>query len=158
MHLGKYYPFHPRYWCTEAWFWPGFVPWKMLGQTVATNAPPWDVVGTWYPTTSDVGNPSTDAKKIEYHWTMFPPNGDGDLVLTLDLAEYSGLKYARWKLEYIPTAGPILVAFLFQPFPQRLIDATGVQLWSTEDPTIPPDGPTFVFGPATYAEGGSPYP
>jgi hypothetical protein len=157
MHRGRPYPYHPLYWSTEAWFWRGFVPWKLKVTQLGTSFFPWD---QWYatsPVISFEGEAPGDAKRMDYVADV----GDGThyrrLIISLDKVDIGPTSYARWRMTMTDGGPGWCTAYALQPFPQRVVF---VDSWDYTLPTPPytcPTVPLIQCEPATYAEGGSPY-
>lgn len=157
MHKGRTYPFLPRYWATEAWFWPGFVPWRFLLHTTGPLTPPWNAIPTGIDLLSDAGDSSTNIKQPAW---AFDASHDGftcllDLVLD-KITDITG-SYARWRL-FISNGGPAwAVGIALQPYPQYVVNLPRFDFSLPTPPYTSPAGPLISVRPATYAEGGSPW-
>jgi hypothetical protein len=158
MHKGRPYPFHPSYWSTEAWFYHGFMPWKMFGDVTGSLMPPWNALDPSWSGISDPGIVNSDRTIIRYHFDITPPSFATDLDVNCELSIISGTKWARWRA-YIGDGGPAWSeAILLQDFPQRVVLADGFDFALPAPPYTSAAGPPLRFRPATYAEGGSPWP
>lgn len=157
MHRGRSYPFYPDYWATEAWFWPGFVPWKIRASLPIAASPPWDPLGYPFDAVSDAGVVVSDRTQISYHWSLIPPATATDLEVSLEMITVSDVQYARWKAKLLSGMIEVADAWLYQDFPQRVV-STGGNLWNlVNSPVLIPPFLNLVCLPATYAEGGSPW-
>lgn len=158
MHVHRPYPFHPTYWATECFFWPGFVPWKMFGELQGPPPPEFPCVDFPWQGVSDPGEVVPDATQIIYR---FPISGSGcadELKLSLEQISKDGKLWARWKI--ITNLAGILTAsaWLYQPNPQRNV-ATGAQFFNVLDQVDPTSHLVpMAFHPSTFADGGSPFP
>lgn len=159
MHKGHRYPFHPFFFSTEAWFWPGYVPWKMRLNVIGSPGPPWDALVDAQVVFSEAGIPSTGFQVIEYHfWLPQPPDLVSEAYLRMFKDEIDGVKYAVWEFSLFDGTSRYPTAWYFDSFPQRVVQRSGNPWWMTYDPLSIPTGPNFQFRPANYAEGGSPWP
>lgn len=158
MHLGRSYPWHPVYWATEACFWPGFVGWKMRTYIDAQSAYPWSILQTPFNEASDAGTVSSDAKTIYYHWSLSASAPATDLELSLNLAEYLGTKYTRYQWRLYNSLIVIAYAFKWNPFPTTSWGFSGLPPQDQDHPGPGTQGYNMQALPATYAEGGSPFP
>jgi hypothetical protein len=157
-HNGRHYPFLPQYWAGRAWFWPGFVPWKLHGQTVGVLLPPWDAIGSGWSGLSSPGVPSTD--RSECYWD-FAGAGPPPWSFRITLRR-SGLLPALWQAEWeavMPSTGlPSADAIADQVYPQTTVFLPAFASFVGFPPYNSGIGPNLSFRPASYAEGGSPYP
>lgn len=157
MHKGLRYPFHPEYQSTEAWFWPGFLPWRMHGRSLADAAQPWDHVPTGWTGVSDAGVPSNDRTWVDY---TFPAVLGGlTAAFKLTVLRTGTLPHflATWKIR-IPATGTMWAdATLIQTYPQRIVFASGFIDFMGHAGYGGGLGPFLEFKPATYAQGGSPW-
>jgi hypothetical protein len=156
MHKGRAYPYHPTFWATEAWFWPGFVPWKMTLSVFNNSDPPWGILTAGYGEVSQPGIPSPIPKTIEYHFTAHAPAYG--LILKLNRFTLSGVDYARWFLQIVSGVGVWSTAVHLQDYPQRIIfnRSWPIVIGSIPYPVMGP--PRYQFTPSLYTEGGSPWP
>jgi len=158
MHKGKYYPYHPIYYATEGWFWPGYVPWKMFFFSIQSPAPPrWDVIPVGYQSVSAPGVTSSNDRIITYEFPGVIGTQFGAIVLEMFMKSYSGVKYCVWHALCYQLAYPPSEAWNFQLFPSTQPNTGNTLWWVTEDPMIPPDGFLMSIELANYAQGGSPY-
>lgn len=157
MHKGRIYPYTPKYWATEGWFWPGFVPWKMDGEILVPG-----IVWNPYVSAQILGpsNPSTVAlngKSVRYSWNLSPPDIATSIAVSLSKQHYTQGDYCRWQI--VLTQGAVVLdrVYQFQPFPQYSVFTTS-DLWTNVDnPDGVTGGPQVLFGPSNYADGGSPW-
>jgi len=157
MHRGRTYPFAPKYWATEAWFWPGFVPWKMHAFYNGFDGPPWDFIPIGWQQNSEEVFFTPDMKEAVYVWFFagLPPLYG--MAVTLVRDDSFGFAQARFAVTLTDTAGLISEAYDYQAFPQRTVQCGGFSS-STPYPPYTYDGTvSMVFRPSTYAEGGSPW-
>lgn len=157
MHRGRVHPYHPTYWGTEAWFWPGFVPWK-LHLLMGTGAvPPWDVIPEGHMAVSLAGTHDSAPKEMRYHWDL-NTDPQARLDVLLDKWQFGGRIYARWRA-IIEAYGVVYTATAtaLQSYPQRIvsIDRFDDSLDVVHGIVVP--GPPLILRPATYGQGGSPY-
>lgn len=156
-HIGRPYPYHPEYWATEAWFYRGFVPWKLTAEPEFPIPPFFGcVVGAFIPP-SGPGETTGDAKKIKY---TFVADGEclvTQMEVTLEAISPGVGGSARWNLKSYYWDGSFETQFLDQPYPQRVV----LSPWFTMTVPNPDVGPSLLmlvrFHPATYDEGGSPF-
>lgn len=158
MHAGRPYPYHPEYWATEAWFYRGFVPFKLKGTLTATANPPWNIMPPGWTGVSDPGVTSMGGKEITYEFAVFPPGAFPQLLVTMDKHILGSDSKARWRCTLSGSGGPWATAVLLQPFPQRVVLANGFDYSLPAPPYTSAVGPPLRFEPADYDEGGSPWP
>ena len=156
-HRGRTYPYHPDLYATEAWFWPGFCPWKLYGEATAELFPPWVLIPPTWTGVSEAGVTSTDYKVISYRFSIpltVPPLY---FKVSMQLRGLRPDRKAHWKI-FLPDPGPhYAVAWLNQSYPQRVVSCGGFPFFLPAPPYTPDTGPALMFRPATYAEGGSPW-
>lgn len=157
-HDGRHYPFCVEYWATEGWFWPGFVPYKLVGLALPPLNPPWNVLLIGWTGVSDPVQVSTDVKTVSY--TFHPTGSMGGLVLVVSLDKIGVLesRQCRWRATIGDGVSWWATAYLMQDYPQYAVAANGFDYSLPSPPYTSDDGPNLQFRPATYAEGGSPYP
>lgn len=158
MHVGKSYPYHPNFWTAPAWFWPGWIPWKMHGTLSEPAGPPFSVMPFPWSAISTPGEASDDGTFVDYTLRLIEGEEFPYLALTLDRHEILGEPYARWRCQLRDGAGSWGTAFLLQSFPQKTIFCPGFEYVVPTPPYTGSAGPKIVFRPATFAEGGSPFP
>ncbi len=158
MHAGRQYPYHPDYWSTEAWFWRGHVPFKLHAETTDVTVPPFSIIPFPWSALSDPGQPSDDRKSITYEIAVFPPAAYPALIVTMDLLKSEPEWQARWRATLRDGGGAWGTAFLLQPYPQRVVLAERFDYVVPSPPYTGSQGPPIKLRPATYAEGGSPWP
>lgn len=158
MHRGNPYPRHPTYWGTEAWFWPGFPPWKMRLDVTINPGEPWDEIPANFGGVSFPGY--HDPKPLIMAYDFLIVAGSPPLTLRV-LMERIGNRpnyRAQWRCELGYNWTSIAsTAYLVQSYPQSAVDAL---LFTYCEPVAPYTytGPvSLAIRPATYAEGGSPY-
>lgn len=157
MHRGKSYPYHPAYWSAPAWFWPGFLPWRMVVEVASTNDPPWDQWATYGPTLQLPGVPSDDYGQMVYNFFMNPMYGNYTLKIFLDRAGDHPNYSARWTAKLWQSNILLATAYAFQNYPQTRV---GIIAWDRtvpEPPYTSTAGPIITCRPASYEEGGSPW-
>lgn len=158
MHVHKPYPFHPTYWATECWFWPGFLPWKIKAQLAAGQPDDWSGMNTPYSGISEPGTHVSDATQMIYRFG--PPIGIGadEMLISLEQIFKDGIDRCRWKAVLRFTGVIVASAWLYQDKPQRVV-STGVQNFNLAD-QVSPTFETLALRVqvATFADGGSPYP
>lgn len=157
MHSGRPYPYHPSYWATEAWFYRGFVPFKLHAETTGACAPPFSIVPYPWNALSDPGTVSPDCKVITYEIAIFPPDAYPALIVSMDLLVIDGDRKARWRATLRDGGGAWGTAFALQTYPQRLVLVDGFDYVVPAPPYTGAQGPPIKLRPATYAEGGSPW-
>lgn len=158
MHAGKLYPYHPNYWATEAWFWRGEVPFKMHGRCFAEPTAGWTLVPLGWEGVSDPGVPSSDSKYIEYEFAIDPPGAFPSLLVRLEKSSLNGEAKAMWRVQLVGSGGVIDTAWRFQAFPQYEVFCSGLTTWTPPAPPSAGQAVPLEFRPATYAEGGTPWP
>lgn len=157
MHKGRPYPYHPFYWSTEAWFYRGFVPWKLVGE---------DLAGTWgYPfdhfhfanggEVSAEGIADPDYKVITY--TFVQEGNPATLRVLLDKFMDGATPKARWRTAIAWDGITRGTAYLLQTYPQRVVLGEGCDMVICPPPSAAEGKPNYRFSPATYSQGGSPY-
>lgn len=157
MHAGRHYPYHPSYWATEAWYWPGFVPFKLRGELNCAPFGFWTQIPLNWTGVSDPGVTSADCKTITYEFAIDPPGAYPQLLVTLEKVILAGQFKARWKVDLNDALGTLDTCWAWQSYPQLAVYVNG--LTDAEPPLPPSAGNTICleFRPATYAEGGSPW-
>lgn len=157
-HKGRPYPFHPSYWSTEAWFYPGFVPWKMIAEQVGGLRPFFGCSFGSPDPISEPGVPSYDSTSIEYD---FEPVNDCLVIffqLTLLKVGSGTSSKAAWVLVSIYWDHTSEYQIMEQDYPQRVVLSPAFLL-SIPNPDVGPTIFQYVqFSPADYEKGGSPYP
>jgi len=156
-HRGRTYPYHPSSWATEAWFWPGLMPWKLYGQNLAVELPPWSpwILPGWTGVSS-VGIPTADAKIITYDFPVTAPL-TGGITVTCKRAIGAEGPVARWTISIDDSGHLFGRATLDQTFPQTIVFCPGFVDFDGFMGYGGGLGPFIEFRPATYAEGGSPW-
>ena len=158
MHKGRWYPFHPNYWSAPAWFWPGFVPWKLRAVDVPIGVTMFGCPAGTPIVISDPGIPSDDSMVIDYFIPLAGGCAMHWLGVTMERVGGLGSFEARWTVGTEYWDGSREYQSMNQEYPQREVLSPVFSF------TIPPMevGPPIVvhprFFPATYAEGGSPWP
>lgn len=158
MHVGKSYPYHPSFWGAPAWFWPGFIPWKMHGVLSEPCLPPFNIMPYPWENVSTPGEVSADGSYVDYTLRLFEGEEFPYLALTLDKVVILGEPKARWRCSLRDGQGSWGTAFLIQDYPQRQVLCPGFQYVVPAPPYTGSAGPKIVFRPATYDEGGTPFP
>lgn len=158
MHKGNPYPYHPTYWATRAWFYRGFVPWKLKGTMTDEGCPPWNIIPEGWTGISDPGVIELNGEAVTYEFAIDPPNAYPNLYVTLDFSIVGNERKARWRCTVGSGGVGWATGFLFQEFPQRVVYANGFEYSLPAPPYTCDDGPPLRFEPATYADGGSPWP
>jgi hypothetical protein len=157
MHRGRTYPYHPTYWATEAWFWPGYLPWKMHFKMGTGAESPWDQIDEGYEAVSGIGQHNPRPNELFYSiplsLSLFP-----NLLLVVDKWIFAGVPYARWRCGLIEY-GPVEVssALALQTFPQRIVAINKFDSCLSVQPYTSTAGPPLIFRPASYAQGNSPW-
>jgi hypothetical protein len=157
-HDGRHYPYLPFYWATEAWFWPGFVPWRMIVEQLDTTPPFWgcSLVSSIPPSLPGATNP--DCTEVSYQF-----ESDGFCLvsgfnLTMRRTGVPGAFKAVWNVQSFYWDGSSETQDLEQSYPQRVVESPAFVI---HVPSLDP-GPAIRmrghFLPANYEEGGSPYP
>jgi hypothetical protein len=156
-HVGRPYPFHPIYWATEAWFYPGFVPWKLGGDMGFTLIPPWNLVPDGWIGVSKAGEPSADRKTMTYLFDVVPDDDSLQIKVAMQWQDHPMKFYARWDVWLLLRGAWLIHQWENQQFPQRQVE---VSEWVAAE-KHPPLGPGFpgplAFWAADYAEGGTPF-
>lgn len=157
MHKGRPYPYAPTYWATECFFWPGYLPWKMVASIVSTGGP-WAPLGNHMDVLSSAqASDASDNTQVQYGW---PPGvlGTGKrLIISVEQIEVSGRNYARWLATYRNPTIVVASASCWQIAPLYAVSVP-LQPWVIGLPMTGPAGVSITLRPATYAEGGSPWP
>jgi hypothetical protein len=158
MHAGRSYPYLPDYWATEAWFWPGFVPWKLRGSIAVAGPPLWNLLLVPWDAVSMPGMTVPDRTQVIYQFPLASMPGVTDLFVSMEMIATGGKDYGRWKAVLQNGSIQLAFAWLYQPKPQRTVN-TLPDVFNTAN-VVPPTVPQLqlVCRPATYAEGGSPWP
>jgi hypothetical protein len=155
MHAGRGYAYHPTFWATEAWFWPGFVPWKLRFNAHNNSQPPWSIYPAGYGEISQPGVVSADGHVIRYEFTAHILLYG--LIVTLEKRTALGVDFARWRCELVSGAITWGIAVNPQPYPQRLVfNRFWPFIFGT--PAYPtPAAPNYQFDCPTWPESGSPW-
>lgn len=155
MHKGRIYPFHPVYWATEGWMWPGYVPWKLGLEVFATPLPPWNLYLSGYGEISQPGVVSTNRQAVTYDFTHFAPSWG--IIVTLDTILLSAVKYARWRMTLVSGAITYSQAIATQPAMHKTVFCNVWPIVIPSPPYTPTASPPFQITPAIYSQGGSPW-
>lgn len=157
MHKGKTYPYHPDRWSALAWFWPGYIPWKMRMEVVGVQPPPWNVVVPGSNGISEPGYSLDDGQSMSYNFALQGDDRIIEYVLTLDRLSENGI-FARWRLSIKPQDGsPWATAYALQPYPQLEVGLQSFDYSLPSPPYTSAAGPRIAMRPANYAEGGDPW-
>lgn len=158
MHRGRPYPRHPTYWATEAWFWPGFVPWKMKIAVGTLTVEPWNQIPPNFAAVSFPGFCQDPPTIISYEITVV--GGSPPLTLRVYLERHGTFPdyKARWRVELAQNWIFVMsTAYALQEYPQRVISVDQFDYCAPVDPYEYTGPVAMSFRPATYADGGSPY-
>jgi len=159
MHVGRLYPYLPKYWATECWFWPGFVPWKFYGLLIGgTPAPPWDVMSGIWGAFSDAGGTVLDCTQAYWNFLVQADEGVYTLKLSMEEIVREGVPLCRTKLQLKNGAVELANAWLYQPYPQFQIDLENKNFSMSDTVVAVPPYLTINFRPAVFSEVGSPFP
>lgn len=156
MHKGSAYPYHPTFYATEAFFWPGYLPWKMVLDVTATGTPPWNIYPSLYQEISIPGVVSASGHTVTYDFTAHVP-GYG-LRLVIDDYVDAGWLNARWRLQLISGIAMWAFASNLQPTPLRSVFCNRWPIYAGSIPYPAVGPPPYLLRPAIYLEGGSPWP
>jgi hypothetical protein len=157
MHRGNPYPYHPTYWATEAWFFPGYVPWKLRLAFYPNNPPPWLLFPFGQSYVTEAGVVDDPADTIAY--TMRTIIDGALVILQIGLWKevVNGTPWAVWGME-LEVAGQLWSrAGAKQLYPQRVVACDEFDFSIPMPPYQNSDPPLLNIRPATYAEGGSPW-
>lgn len=158
MHRGRPYPRHPTYWATEAWFWPGFVPWKLRLDTTVLYTEPWNQIPLDFGGISFPGYHDSKPLVMAYDFLILAGSPPLTLRVFLDRVGAFPNWKARWRCEIGRNWLTVeSTAYLIQPYPQLEVKADNFQYCVPVPPYTDTAGVTLHFRPATYAQGGSPY-
>jgi hypothetical protein len=158
MHKGKFYCFNPHYWVTEAWYWPGFVPWKLKAESLGVQPAPWSACDFSVLRVSEPLIATIDSKKATWWIDVSPPGDSAHLIVTAEKTFIGGDPWAVWKMTLDVPAHTNIMAVGVQEYPQYRVL---VDTWSFCVPADPPPVgplPLIKLTPPTWAESGSPYP
>lgn len=159
MHRGNPYPRHPTYWATEAWFWPGFVPWKMRLDVTVNYGEPWNYIPIDFGGISFVGSHAPKPLVMAYDFLVIAGSPSLTLRVLLDRIGTRPNYQARWRAEIAYDWTTVLsTAYLLQSYPRTVVAADTFQFCVPVTPFTYIGPVTLHLRPATYAEGGSPYP
>lgn len=139
MHKGRVYPYLHDLWAVSAFFWRGYVPYKMRAQFFFQGGSYWSPL-EGFDDVSDEGVVSVDREFVRYDWTSLPAGVD-TLFLVLGVA-LAPVKSGSWNLvadgpAFASPAGAICVL----PAPLYGVDQDE---W--------PDGPPVGIQPYTPPE------
>jgi len=158
MHKGRQYPYFPDYWATEAWFWPGFAPWKLTASNNTLASGPWNRLGLITDVVSGAGFCVPDCTQISYLFDLPPTSAADTLLVSLEMVVDNGVRYARWKAVLKTGSSIDAEAWLYQQFPQTIVFAGAPPGWNIYNYILPtPPFLNLVCEPATYTQGGSPW-
>lgn len=157
MHKGRPYPFHQRYYATEAWFWPGYPPWKMHLTAGQFLPPPWNVLIPGEAMISTPGICSDNSKEITFTWSWIIGELTRQIVATMDCHQIEKTLYARWRMSIGDGEAWWSTALKLQSYPQRVVAVSEWDHCVPAPPYTSAAGPAITLRPATYAEGGSPW-
>lgn len=158
-HLGRISPFHPTYWATLGWFWPGFVPWKLFVSLGFNLNPPWNRLPDFEEFVTDEG--FHDDLPLSMNWVGYPDfrsEGAGAALIVFD-TESAPPHNCRVFFELYDDTGTLVAdATSILSRPQR---TSTVNTWTVAHEY--PSGaecilPDMLIRGATYDEGGSPFP
>ena len=158
MHKGRTYPFHPTFWATQCFFWPGYVPWKMTLRHNESTIYPWSLMGPSLMQVSLEGQTVPDATAIFWEWPLTSPAAADDFRVSVEMVAFDTRFYATWKAVLRQSGITKGTAWFFQPFPCYSCAVPGSPWWDIYDPLSTPHGPNLQLDPSTYAEGGTPWP
>ena len=156
MHKGRAYPYHPSYWATECFFYPGFLPWKLTLDVTATGTPPWNIYPALYQEISNPGTISPGGQRMVYEFVAHA--AFYGLIVTIETFFVSGVKNARWKMQLVSGVAGWAMAINFQPSPIRQVFNNTWPIFAGSIPYPVVGAPPYLLRPATYIEGGSPWP
>lgn len=157
MHKGRHYPFHPSRPCGLAWFWPGFLPWKLRFDGPTSHDGPWAVVGDLVSAISEPGEPTDDISEVIYSFVDPPVPADVELEVRCARREYGGILVARWEMYLWESGVNTAIAWTNQPYPQLQVLLPVWERSTNPLGTIEFTPPSFVATPANYADGGDPW-
>jgi hypothetical protein len=158
MHKGRTYPFAPLYWATEAWFWPGYVPWKMIFTRVSDDGDPWNKIPNGTTRCSGEIFYTPDAKICAWEWDLSDIAPDLSMAVTFSKLEAFGVFYALAVLALNdPSALTPSTANSQQAYPQRRVSVGSFNQVIATPPYTYVGAINIAIRPATYAEGGSPW-
>lgn len=157
MHKGRTYPYLPEYFGTEYFFWPGFVPWKVVLHPIGTSGPP---PPPWYygpQVVSEPGSIEYDAGGVRWVFYYDPSDHSNFMQLSILPEAIPVPGMFKWQLDLALGDFFVATAGARQTIPQRVFHLTEFQWWNTIGaPPITP-GPWYDMAPAVYAVGGSPW-
>jgi len=156
-HKGRPYPYHPAYWSAPAWFYRGFVPWKLVAEQL-DSIPPWFgcVFGSTQPV-SLPGEPSDDYLYIDYTFNVVTDCLVSKFEVRMERVGVLDAFQAHWQLTTHYWDGTSEVGHGYQVYPQREVSSPHFILTAPNPDTGPPIVMFAHFYPANYEEGGSPY-
>ena len=152
MHKGRLFPYHPTYWATNAWFWPGYVPWKIAIVISSGQPSPWDIV----PAATYITEPGITSSPIPNGIIYRTSSGGASWQLELGLdsvGEWPGWQ-GRWSLSLSrPVGSPALVRKI-SPAPLYSVTNSDWPIRYLVDPYSTPSAPNARVRAATWAETG----
>jgi hypothetical protein len=157
-HIGRTFPYHPIYWVPECLFWPAYAPWKMMWHDPLEAIDPWFNVSGPAFVLSDVGEVSDDRQTMTYRWAIDSDTGRWLLKCELTSRVIDGVKVCYMLLTLNDGTEDVGTADANYGAEVRLFPLVGAQ-GCDPLPGVPAYGPVNCYlRPATYAEGGTPYP
>ena len=158
MHKGRTYPYAPKFWATEAWFWPGFVPWKMFFERGISDGDPWNQIPIGYTKVSNEVFYTTDAKEASWVWPLDDIAVGLALAVTLSKTSVGATRFAFAGISLNdPSAITPSLASTLQTYPQDVVFVPNFFQLVPTPPYSYVGDVNISIRPATYAEGGSPW-
>lgn len=158
MHKGRLYPYQPTFWVGGVYFWPGFLPWKFaLNFGVFDLGVPTDLGPAPYPVISQAG---TIVSPQEAQWQWPAPWASNYDLLQLNIANVNRIGYlgALWSATAWLAGIQINQAYRTIRSPSYDPYEIGTFWYLTPDQFPVTQNGYFEFQPATYQQGGSPWP
>lgn len=156
MHKGRIYPYHPIYWATEGWFWPGFVPWKLTLDVFDNGLPPWNIYSAGYGEVSIAGVVHPSRTLVTYDFVHFSPAFG--LRVQLDSGVIAGVKQCRYRMILLSGVVEWAQAIRLDPIPQTVVFANSWPFVFPDPPYTANQSPPYQIKAARYDQGGSPWP
>lgn len=157
MHRGKTYPYLPEYWSTEAWFFPGFVPWKMWVESGGNLEGAWMNLPQDFVCVTDPGIPGPTYFNPLWEHLFYVSEDEVLLQIFLSKGYHAEVPIAQWDLRLWVNGLQVAGGRAAQSYPQFQVYVTDPELRRIDDEGNDLGPLDLLIRPATYAEGGSPW-
>jgi len=158
VHRGNLYPYHPSYWATECYFWPSWVPWKIFVEVGGGAFLPSSQLAPGWSGPSEAGDADADIKVPT--WEIVIPRVSGpdvQLIVSSFKIELDGPKVG-WALAFLDGGANDSTWAAAQPYPGMVFGLDYHEPKCVWPPAFEGHTLNISIRPATWAEGGSPWP